>query len=87
MFDPILKGWHQYYGRFYGIGNVDDLGKHVNAYLVRWPMRKYKRLARHKLRARRALGRLAQQKFPRARILSIGDWDMRQWLDDGSRMI
>lgn len=64
MFDPILKGWHQYYGRFYGSA-MSTIWKHVNAYLVRWLMRKYKRLARHELRARRALGRLAQQ-FPRA---------------------
>ncbi len=64
MFDPILKGWPQYYGRFYGSA-ISTIWKHVNAYLVRWLMRKYKRLARRKLRARRALGRLAQQ-FPRA---------------------
>jgi RNA-directed DNA polymerase len=31
----------------------------MNAYLVRWLMRKYKRLARHKTRAWRTLGRLA----------------------------
>ncbi len=64
MVDPILKSWQQYYGRFYGSA-MSTVWKHVNAYLVRWLMRKYKRLARHKHRARRALGRLAQ-KFPRA---------------------
>jgi RNA-directed DNA polymerase len=64
MFDPILKGWQQYYGRFYGSA-MWTVWKHVNAYLARWLMRKYKRLARHKQRARRALGRLAQR-FPRA---------------------
>ena len=64
MFDPILTGWQQYYGRFYGSA-MSTVWKHVNAYLVRWLMRKYKSLARHKVRAWRALGRLAQQ-FPRA---------------------
>ena len=64
MFDPILTGWQQYYGRFYGSA-MSTVWKHVNAYLVRWLMRKYKSLARHKVRAWRSLGRLAQQ-FPRA---------------------
>jgi RNA-directed DNA polymerase len=64
MFDPILQGWQNYYGRFYGSA-MSTIWKHVNAYLARWLMRKYKRLARHKTQARRALGRLAQ-KFPRA---------------------
>jgi Reverse transcriptase (RNA-dependent DNA polymerase)/Group II intron, maturase-specific domain len=35
MFDPILKGWHRYYGRFYGSA-MSTIWKHVNAYLVRW---------------------------------------------------
>ena len=32
--------------------------KHMNDYLIRWLMRKYQHLARHKTRASRALGRL-----------------------------
>jgi RNA-directed DNA polymerase len=63
-FDPVLKGWQNYYGRFYGSA-MSTIWKQMNAYLVRWLMRKYKRLARHKSRARRALGQLAQQ-FPDA---------------------
>lgn len=39
--------------------------KHLNDYLTRWLMRKYKRLARHKTGVRQALGRLVQ-KFPGA---------------------
>ena len=46
---------------------MSTVWKQVNAYLARWLMRKYKRLTRHKRRARRALGRLAQQ-FPQAFI-------------------
>ena len=82
MFDPILKGWQQYYGRFYGSA-LSTVWKQVNAYLVRWLMRKYKRLARHKIRARRALGRLARQ-FPHAFV----HWRLgiSPGLDDGSRM-
>ncbi len=62
MFNPILRGWLQYYGRFHGSA-MSVIWKHMNDYLVRWMMRKYKNLARHKTRARHALGRLARQ-FP-----------------------
>jgi RNA-directed DNA polymerase len=60
MFDPILRGWRQYYGRFYESA-MSPVWRHVNGYLTRWMMRKYKHLARHKTRAGRALGRLARQ--------------------------
>ncbi|MEO6562988.1 MAG: group II intron maturase-specific domain-containing protein, partial [Nitrosospira sp.] len=56
--------WHQYYGRFYESA-MSAVWKHLNDYLTHWLMRKYKRLARHKTRARQALGQLAQ-KFPEA---------------------
>lgn len=62
MFDPILRGWHQYYGRFYGSA-MSAIWKHMNDYLTRWLQRKYKHLARHKARAGHTLGRLARQ-FP-----------------------
>jgi RNA-directed DNA polymerase len=57
MFNPILRGWQQYYGRFYGSA-MSVIWEHMNDYLVRWMMRKYKSLASHKTRARHALGRL-----------------------------
>jgi len=57
-FNPILRGWYQYYGRFYESA-MSAVWKQLNDYLVRWLMRKYKHLARHKTRARQALGRLA----------------------------
>ena len=58
MFNPVLRGWMNYYGRFRGSA-MDAVWKHVNAYLTRWLRRKYKKLARHKTRAVRALGKLA----------------------------
>ena len=58
MFNPILRGWMNYYGRFRGSA-MDVVWKHVNAYLTRWLRRKYKKLARHKTRAVHALGKLA----------------------------
>lgn len=64
MFDPILRGWHQYYGRFYKSA-MSAVWRHLNGYLTRWLQRKYKNLARHKTRAGHALGQLARR-FPTA---------------------
>lgn len=58
MFNPVLRGWMNYYGRFHGSA-MDAVWKHVDAYLVRWLRRKYKTLARHKRRAWVALGQWA----------------------------
>jgi RNA-directed DNA polymerase len=58
MFGPVLRGWANYYGRFYSSA-LKSLWWHVNDYLVRWLQRKYKRLARGVTRAARALGQLA----------------------------
>jgi RNA-directed DNA polymerase len=58
MFNPVLRGWRNYYGRFHGSA-MDTVWKHLDAYLVRWLQRKYKSLARHKTRAWEALRRLA----------------------------
>ncbi|KVW66259.1 group II intron reverse transcriptase/maturase [Burkholderia ubonensis] len=62
QFDPILRGWQQYYGRFHGSA-MSVIWKHMNDYLVRWMMRKHKTLARHKTRARHAFGQFARR-FP-----------------------
>jgi RNA-directed DNA polymerase len=59
MFNPILRGWAQYYGRFYPSA-MKPLWRNINDYLVRWLRRKYKRLAIGVIRAARALGRLAE---------------------------
>lgn len=61
MFGPVLRGWSNYYGRFYQSA-MNPLWRHVNDYLVRWMQRKYKRLARAVTRAARALGRAAERK-------------------------
>lgn len=59
MFNAVLRGWQNYYGRFYGSA-MSAIWRHLNIYLTRWMMRKYKHLARHKRRAKEALGKLAQ---------------------------
>ncbi len=60
MFGPVLRGWSNYYGRFYPSA-MQPLWRHVNDYLVRWMQRKYKRQARGVIRAARALGRVAER--------------------------
>ena len=60
MFGPVLRGWSNYYGRFYPTA-MKPLWRHVNDDLVRWMQRKYKRLARGVTRAARALGRVAER--------------------------
>jgi RNA-directed DNA polymerase len=58
MFNPVLRGWANYYGRFYGSA-LRPLWQNVNHYLARWLMRKYKHLARRPITAFRELARLA----------------------------
>ena len=43
--NPIVRGWINYYGRFYGSRLLRSLDR-INEYLMRWAMRKYKRLRR-----------------------------------------
>lgn len=64
MFNSILRGWMNYYGRFYASA-LRPVWKHMNGFLVRWLMRKYKSLAWHKRRARKTLGRLVEA-YPEA---------------------
>jgi RNA-directed DNA polymerase len=58
MFNPVLRGWVNYYGRFYASA-MHPLWRNTNQYLSRWLMRKYKHLAGHRIRAFRELKRLA----------------------------
>jgi len=60
MFNPIVAGWINYYGRFYKSGLFLVL-RRINEYLVRWAMRKYKRLRGHPVRARRWLVGVARR--------------------------
>lgn len=59
MFNAVLIGWYNYYGRFYP-SELSSIWRHLNWYLIQWIRRKYKRFAWHKRRAREFLGRLAK---------------------------
>jgi len=58
MWNPVLRGWIQYYGRFYRSA-LYPVFRHLNGLLVRWAMRKYKRFRRHHRRAEHWLGGVA----------------------------
>jgi len=59
MFNPVLRGWLNYYGRFYP-SDLRQLWRNINRYLVQWVRRKFKRLSQHKRRAKQYLDRLAR---------------------------
>lgn len=50
MFNPVLRGWIQYYGRYNRSGLYPVL-RHFNKTLVAWVMKKFKKLKGHKTRA------------------------------------
>lgn len=60
MWNPVLRGWIQYYGRFYKSALYPIL-RHFNGLLIRWAMRKFKRLRGHRRRAEYWLGGIARR--------------------------
>jgi len=49
MHNPVLRGWLEYYGRFYRSA-IHPVLRHFNKTLVAWAMRKFKRFRGHKTR-------------------------------------
>ena len=47
---PVLTGWVRYYGRFYPSKLREEL-RTIDAFIVRWATRKYKRFQGHTLAA------------------------------------
>lgn len=60
MFNPILRGWINYYGCFYKSELYSAL-RHMDRALIRWVRRKYKKLQRHQRRATYWLGGIARR--------------------------
>ncbi len=58
--NPVVRGWYQYYGRFYK-SEVYPVLRNVERYLTLWVRRKYKRLSRHGRRARLFLGKVCNR--------------------------
>jgi len=60
MFNPVLRGWVNYYGRFYKSA-IYSVMRHMNRALIQWAQRKYKKLSRHRRRAEYWLGKIAKR--------------------------
>jgi RNA-directed DNA polymerase len=60
MFNPIVQGWLNYYGRYYKSMLLLVL-RRLNERLARWAMRKYKRLRGHLTRALKWLAGVARR--------------------------
>lgn len=60
MFNPVIRGWVNYYGRFYK-SELYLVLRHMDRALVRWARRKYKKFARHQRRATHWLGKIARR--------------------------
>lgn len=60
MFDPAIRGWINYFKHFYKSAMYPTL-RNINCILVRWAMRKFKRLRGHARRARYWLAEVARR--------------------------
>ncbi|MFA5363317.1 MAG: group II intron reverse transcriptase/maturase [Candidatus Omnitrophota bacterium] len=60
MFNPIVRGWINYYGSYYRSALYPTF-RILNQVLVKWAMRKYKRLKGHQRRARYWLEGIAKR--------------------------
>ena len=60
LFDPVLRGWVAYYGRFYPSG-MYPVFRHIDKTPVAWAMRKYRRLKGHETRASLFLETVAEK--------------------------
>ena len=60
MFNVIIQGWINYYGRFYKAALYASL-RPINGYLARWVLQKYKRLRRHRHRAIEVVANVARR--------------------------
>lgn len=58
--NPILRGWVQYYGRFYKSELYKPL-RNVERYLVLWARKKFKKLGRHGRNAKQFMGSVRER--------------------------
>jgi hypothetical protein len=58
--NPAVRGWMNYYGRFYRSKRVHVL-RHLNEALAQWAQRKHKRFRRRERASMHWLGRIAQR--------------------------
>jgi RNA-directed DNA polymerase len=60
MFNSVIQGWINYYGHFYK-SMLNPVFRHLNRLIVKWAMKKYKRLRHAPHRARRLIAEVARR--------------------------
>ena len=60
MFNPIVRGWLQYYGRFYRSALYSPMNQ-LDRSLARWAEQKYKKLRGHLRRATHWVARISRR--------------------------
>jgi RNA-directed DNA polymerase len=60
MFNPIVRGWLQYYGRYYRSALYPPM-QQLDRALARWAYRKYKKLRGHLRRATHWIARMSRR--------------------------
>jgi RNA-directed DNA polymerase len=60
MFNPVIRGWINYYGRFYK-SELYPVLRHMDMALAKWATIKYKKLKRHRRRAVQWIGVVANK--------------------------
>jgi len=60
MFNPVIRGWINYYGRFYK-SELYPVFRHMDKALTKWASKKYKKLNHHQRRTTHWLGRIARK--------------------------
>ena len=60
MFNPVIRGWVTYYGRYYKSALYPTL-RYLDRCLTRWARAKYKRPRRHRRRSEHWLRRIARR--------------------------
>ena len=82
MFNPIIRGWLQYYGRYYRSALYPPM-RQLDRALARWAERKYKKLRGHLRRATHWVARISSTRSEDVGALADG---RAAWLHGGSRM-
>jgi RNA-directed DNA polymerase len=73
--NPIVRGWINYYGRFYRSTLARAVLQQINDYLIRWATWRYKSLRRSLKKAARFLARIARSNpdlFAHWKLVAIG---------------
>jgi RNA-directed DNA polymerase len=83
IYNPKIRGWTNYYGRFYKTG-MNSIYYRINRGLVRWAMQKHKTLRSRKKKACNWLTSMAMQKPELFVHWQMGIYPLA--MDDGSRM-